>query len=216
MPVETLPALRKKKRKRSRKRGTRGKGVKMEKFPLGNYAMKIQTTLKNPANRNARVLLKLWEETWWYWGLAWAKYSLVSPLIPPDQRKALQREANRFRIRMKNYKAVLDLNPSVDALKFTVVRGFLTSPPKSMQIADYLFPMSFANQSDAVLEHMIDANVKFLTETPIKIAEVAKKAIEDAGDAIENLHKYELLKWGGALVGTIVGGLVVVRLTRRK
>ncbi len=187
------------------------KSVKMEPFPLGNYALKIQGMLKNPEHRNWRVLSKLWNDTWKYHKLAYAKYLLVRPLFPADQKKDLDRQWNNFSIRMRNYKKVLELQPSVAALQFTVVRGFLLSPKGAGHIADYLVPMSLVNQSDAVLENMLQANREFFLQTPKDIAAAIVKGVEEAGDVMK---KHELIKWGGAVLGTVIGGLIVVRLSR--
>ena len=136
--------------------------------------------------------------------------------IPNDQKKQLDRDADAFEIRMKNYRRVLDMEPSVAALKPTVVRGFLVNYPSSgHHVADYLFPMSFVNQVDAVLETMWQANHEFWVGTPKKVAASIKKLMEDTADVLEKADHYEWVKWGAAVAATVVGGVIVHRVTRK-
>jgi len=152
------------------------------------------------------------------WQKTKLKYLLVRDIFPDDQRHALERDYSRFEERMKTYKRVLDLRPIEQRnLELGVVRGFLTSGPT--HIADFLFPITFANQSDAVLENMIEAIKEFFVDTPKKVHASILKSIEDAGDFIEDVKNPEglqkALPWIAAVAGSVTAGIIVARLTQR-
>lgn len=189
---------------------------KLVPFPLGNYAMQIQTLLRAPETRTNAVLRELWARTWHYWRKAWAKYLLFRNDMPQAQRDDFDKQLEGFEFRMGRYKQALEQTDNLDALKRTVVKGFLVNYPKSgHHVADYLFPMSFVNQIDAVLETLLEANKEMFVETPKAVARQLEKIAEAADKLIEFLEK-----WGvwlvGSIAATVIGGVIVVKLTEKR
>ena len=182
---------------------------------LSRYQMKILGMLR-PGRRPHAALLQLWNDTISLWRTAKLKYWMVRDTFPADQRRTLERDYERFEIRMRNYKRVLDLRPIHQGnLDAAVVRGFLVDDG-SGHIADFLFPVTFTNQADAVLETMQQALREFFIETPRNIERAILEGIEDAGDALEDGITWQrAAPWMAAVAGSVVAGLIVAKATRK-
>lgn len=186
-------------------------------FPLGTYAMKIQKMLANPKHRTWHVLMTLWDETWHYFQAAYRNYKAVRQFFPDAQREQFDKEAHEFYVRFRNYRLVMDETRKTDALAVAVVRGFLLNYKGSGHtVADYLFPMTFVNQTDAVLETMIQANRDFFLQTPKKVWKALEGGVEDIHDVLTDERTMMFLKWGAAIGATVVGGIIVNNLTSRR
>ncbi len=222
MPVPKInvapPLAGKKKlpRKKRPKKKTREK-PELVPFPLGNYALRIQKMLKNPKHRTQGVLNVLWRETWDYFQTAYRRYKAIRDFLPDAQRERLDKEAAEFYVRFRNYRLVLDETNKLDALAVAVVRGFLVNYKGSGHtVADYLFPMTFVNQTEAVLETMVQASKEFFIETPMKVLRAIQAGVEDVTDVLTDERTSMFLKWGVALTATVVGGLIVNNLTKKR
>ena len=175
--------------------------------PLSKYQRAMLKAFPR-GTRTAPRLLKLWKEAQGMGVAANSKWARRKNSVQnKDEVRRVDLAYKRWSVRMKRYGAILRRPSSHGAIPAQVVKGLLLSPGKGTHVADAIWPLSFGNQTQVLLDHERQRYVQLfddLREEALVMLDDAKKA----GNAIAN----NAWKIGVAVIASVVGGVIVAKV----
>jgi hypothetical protein len=159
--------------------------------------------------RTAPRLLKLWKHAYQTGNTAKKKWDRRKAKVSnKGEVRRLDREMQRWQRRMLAYHKVLNSKPTQTTVDGKVVKGLLLSPKGAMHIADAVWPLSFGNQTQVLLDHEKQRYTQLFLDLNREAAQMLKKAKDGAKTLADNAGKI-----GIAVLATVVGGYILAKTT---